>query len=128
MHLETHLRAKVNRFHPHAPCRLTTGPWAWIGLTDIKLQYFFDEDESIFRWLNNAPLHYEAWNEATNEPNGRLNENCVRIRRPSLKWVDISCGGTGSVLCSTTGENFRSFCQSLVDLCFNLHTTLIICN
>ena len=92
---ETHLRA----FTPKAaPCRLTTGPWAWIGLTDA-------EDESIFRWLNNAPLHYEVWNEVTNEPNGQLSENCVKIHRPSLKWVDIGCGGTGSVLCSTTGEN-----------------------
>ena len=70
----------------------------WIGLTDA-------EDESIFRWLNNAPLHYEAWNEGTNEPSGKLSENCVKIHRPSLKWIDAGCDGTGPTLCSTTGEN-----------------------
>ena len=75
----------------------TNGHSWWIGLTDAG-------HESIFRWLNNAPLRYEAWSEMTNEPNGKLSENCVQIHRPSLKWIDIKCHIWGIVLCSTNGK------------------------
>ena len=75
---------------------------SWIGLTD-------DEDESIFRWLNNAPLTYETWHEGFDEPNGRSDQNCVLVHH-TLKWIDVRCGDNDQkhVLCSTPGEKVRS--------------------
>ena len=61
------------------------------------------EHESIFRWVNNAPLRYETWREGTNEPNGRFTENCVQMNE-DFGWNDISCSGSEHVLCSTTGK------------------------
>ena len=62
------------------------------------------EHESIFRWVNNAPLHYEAWREGTNEPNGRSTENCVQMNQ-DFGWNDISCADLERVLCSTIGKS-----------------------
>ena len=78
----------------------TNGHSWWIGLTD-------SEGESIFRWINNAPLRYEVWNEGTNELNGQQSENCVMIHRLSLKWVDVNCHNSGIVLCSTNGKTWH---------------------
>ena len=69
----------------------------WIGIND-------EEQESVFRWLNGAPLYYDKW--SSTEPNGKRTENCVAIYPD--KMHDLRCSTSLSqTLCSTTGKQTR---------------------
>ena len=79
----------------------------WIGLTDKA-------EESVFRWLNNAPLNYNGW--ISGQPNGHVEQNCGALDTHGT-YDDFSESGTGLlILCSNMGKldrrKIKSFCHN----------------
>ena len=72
-------------------CSTTT--WTYIGLSD-------DQQESDFRWLNNAPLYYNSW--GSSDPNAKNTGNCGVLSGNNL--YDIHCTAVCPHLCSTGGK------------------------
>ncbi len=71
--------------------------YSLIGLADSA-------QESVFRWVNGAPLYYEKWMPFV-DPNGAFQENCV-VLSSQKTMMDIPCESSLPVqaLCSTLGQ------------------------
>ena len=72
-----------------------------MGLNDIK-------QESVFRWINNAPLNYpDRWSTLGNwgQPNGGTNQNCVVLDMIQVvgNYQDKDCTENNEILCSDIG-------------------------
>ena len=80
-----------------------------MGLSD-------EYQESVFRWLNGAPLYYDFWRPG--EPRGYNVENCVSASLET-PMVDVTCSRERPyTLCSTIGEIDLNLCfvrKSLLD-------------
>ena len=64
----------------------------YIGLSD-------EAQEGSFRWLNNAPLHYEWWKSG--QPTANTGKNCVVVK--DGKWDKRTCSDELPFLCSSPG-------------------------
>ena len=70
----------------------------WISLNDR-------EQKSVYRWLNNAALHYSEWEPG--RPNGRHSGRCVHMDQ-HFHFFDSDCSDKiPASLCSTLG-NFHT--------------------
>ena len=72
-----------------------------MGLNDIK-------QESVFRWINNAPLNYpDRWSTGGSwgQPNGGTNQNCVVLDmiQDVGNYHDKDCMEDHKILCSDIG-------------------------
>ncbi|XP_065674827.1 fibrillin-1-like isoform X2 [Hydra vulgaris] len=78
----------------------------WIGLNDIQ-------KEDKFEWIDNATEKFLKWRP--NEPNGKINENCVEIY--SDGWNDLSCDTKlNGFFCKSRAQDINE-CSELSKYC-----------
>jgi len=54
----------------------------WIGGNDI-------DDPTNFSWINGDAWSYTNWNK--NQPNHNSNQDCVKVKKNTGLWDDVSC-------------------------------------
>ena len=79
----------------------------WIGGNDLQTQ-------ETFEWVNGDTWSYENWN--TNQPNHLSGQDCVKYKKNTGKWDDVSCDKEFMFACQkpplgtfiSNGENMPS--------------------
>jgi hypothetical protein len=72
----------------------------WIGGNDLT-------SDTTFSWVNGDAWVYDNWN--TNQPNHLAGQDCVKMKKNTGRWDDVSCTGEFMYSCQKPSMAAFSF-------------------
>ena len=72
----------------------------WIGGNDLT-------SDTTFSWINGDAWVYDNWN--TNQPNHLAGQDCVKMKKTTGRWDDVSCTGEFMYACQKPSMAAFSF-------------------
>jgi hypothetical protein len=72
----------------------------WIGGNDLTT-------DTTFAWINGDEWIYDNWN--TNQPNHLGGQDCVKMKKDTGRWDDVSCGREFMFACQKLNVGTFSF-------------------
>ena len=72
----------------------------WCGANDLS-------DSETFSWINGDDWTYENWN--TNQPNHMSGQDCVKMKKTTGRWDDVSCAQEFMFACQKAATGSFSF-------------------